>query len=1447
MADYVDGLVIEVEANASEAVDQLARLEERLASLKRATNKSGTIATYADHITKLNQAINGMDVISAEKISNLVHFTEAMTGLQSVKFSSTMSTNIGKLAETMRGIDGEVLSKLKEFSEATKFLADMKGFSYPSGLNKGLKNTIAIINELDTVNIAKFKEFTGAIAQLGQLSGFKGTDLSSMATSMKRLSSETHKATQRGRTFNTVLANIRVNTVMLLGVWHKVNRLVTSSLAEYGDYIETLNLFQVSMDETGGAMYEFAEKAQNLLGIDLTQWMKAQGVFMSLGKGFGIATERASVMSQQLTQLAYDISSFYNISVADAVQKVQSAFSGELEPVRRLGFDLSQARLQTIALSMGIDKNVSSMTQAEKANLRYIALLTQVTDLQGDLARTIESPTNQMRILNAQFQQMQRSIGLLLLPMLNKVLPYLNAILRVIKMIAEEIASMFGYTLPKLSGSGDFGMGIIDGGEDMADVLEEANGKANELKNTLASFDEINLITSSKSGGGVGDALQDLSSAWEYDLPTYDFLGDATENKAKQIAEDMMRYLEKPISFIKGAIKFVIDNLDEIETAIIIIAGAGVLGKLVTGFKNLLTDADTLGSKLAGFQTMVVGWTLSYIGGKDIGKGDFLKGAIEGTLGLAVSAIGGKLAFGTAGAVVSLGIGLFFLFTGIETGRLEKLKEEIDGVFFGFREDRQSVEEFQGAWENFTQSLTNSDLNPFLEDSMHMSDQIDTLGDKIANLDTAYDEGLIDADKYVQGMTELYSQMSEDIMGYFVNAQETILKSMEGTYGASMLMQGYTMQDVTDALSRMRENYDVYLSEYNEKLQEIANTYKQNGDIEAYRQALADLNKEYGITQAQTELSDQAIQDFNDNMRKVNFENWDEYKTTLDSLTKNYQEAVGQLENEYNGLVEAWETQRLGAVSQEDFAMIEAGLTSTEESYQKGLASLQEEYLKYIGVLEESAISSWDDVLNSHGFENAYMIEKEGLIELNEAIDKTLDAKQIERKRSDFTELIGIFGEYGDAVEEMFKNSSRMWEVDSNDSTKARRELIAQFEQRAKAIAITREAEGAEENYWKTVAKSADEGTDKWFKAEKNYWDGVADFTHEGAGKWIEYADKASGQIKKVTDASDESAKHIGSSDGKYGLYGMLAGLPAVTAKNLDYTIDSFKLSAPKFEKATSNIVKSIISNFSDPTEFKRTAMSLMDEIQKAFSDPDGVLGRTFQNTIDAVTDINPAIMRDKGTELKDNLLAGLTGSAGVEEATGSFKDMLFGGLDGNEAENFGRKLGQGIADGLDGTSGETEQAVKSVIKGMSAPFNQFGSDLYDFMTGLTEGVAEIWNGLTISTGKASFYNNGVRRWKMRGYASGGFPDSADFFYANENGVPEYIGSMGGRTAVANNTEIIDGVSDGVYRALRDSGIITDVKKIASKDGKVVFAPSEDAGRVMKQSVNMYNSTGGRY
>ena len=316
-------------------------------------------------------------------------------------------------------------------------------------------------------------------------------------------------------------------------------KLIGSAIEKSSSYNETINLFTIAMGEYANEASEYVKKVETLMGIDPKEWMYNQGIFMTLATGFGVASDRAHEMSQQLTQLGYDLSSFVDISVDEAMMKVRSGLSGELEPLRNLGYDLSQAKLEATALSLGIDKSVSSMTQAEKAQLRYYAIMTQVTTAHGDMARTLESPANQMRIFEAQVEQTTRSIGNIFIPALNAILPIANAVLQVIRALADIIANLFGYKIPEVDLSG------VSSGASSAGVLAEGLGDASDaakkLKNYTMGFDELNVIN--PDSGGSGTETAPGGGGFDFELPKYDFLDGIIESKVSTIVKEMKEWL----------------------------------------------------------------------------------------------------------------------------------------------------------------------------------------------------------------------------------------------------------------------------------------------------------------------------------------------------------------------------------------------------------------------------------------------------------------------------------------------------------------------------------------------------------------------------------------------------------------------------------------------------------------------------------------------------------------------------------------------------------------------------------------------------------------------------------------------------------------------------------------------------------------------------------------
>ena len=370
---------------------------------------------------------------------------------------------------------------------------------------------------------------------LGKLKGATkgGMGLSSVTKELGSVVTSTNKASASFTDFyNKAKSAIKGITGLVKGI--------KSFTDKSADYTENMNLFSVAMGEYGDSAKTYADKVSNVLGIDTSEWVRAQGVFMTLATGFGVAGDRAALMSQNLTQLGYDLASFYNLDTEKAMQKLKSGLSGELEPLRNLGYDLSQAKLEATALELGIKKSVSAMTQAEKAELRYYAIMTQVTTSHGDMARTLEDPANQMRVFKAQLEMAGRSIGNIFIPALNAILPVGIAVVQVIRSLADIIAGLFNYEFPEVDYSGVSSMGST--AEDTSDAMENATESAKKLKSYMLGFDELNVINPSE--GSSGDA-ENTTGGFDFELPDYtkQFLEGATNSKVSEIVESMKEWL----------------------------------------------------------------------------------------------------------------------------------------------------------------------------------------------------------------------------------------------------------------------------------------------------------------------------------------------------------------------------------------------------------------------------------------------------------------------------------------------------------------------------------------------------------------------------------------------------------------------------------------------------------------------------------------------------------------------------------------------------------------------------------------------------------------------------------------------------------------------------------------------------------------------------------------
>lgn len=693
MADNVEiqGLEFQIVNDSTQAVTGLQNLINTLNRLKTATNGGATgLSKTAQGIRELSNSLKGLNSGDAsQKITRLTNALTALSQVGNVKISSSIANQLTAINTALAGLKWTDGDKLTSLANGLRPLSELGKANMTTFIHQ-LSKLPKVIEDLEAADIDKFTQQMTALAaamkpfadEMQKVSnGFSAfpSKIQKLITSTEKYNASARKATSTTGKFTSGLKALNVAAVAI--TFRKIGHFIAQAVTESNKYQEDLNLFTVALGQYAAEAQNYAEKVSDVMGIDPAQWLRNQGVFNTLLTGFGDTAERAQLMSQNLTQLGYDISSFFNISIEDAMQKLQSGISGELEPLRRLGYDLSQARLEQTALNLGIKESVANMTQAEKAELRYYAIMTQVTTAQGDMARTLEAPANQLRILQAQLTQAARAIGNIFIPALNAILPYAIAVVQVIREIANAFANLAGFKLTEVDYSGVNSAAV--GAGSLADNLDDAAGAAKKLKQYTAGFDELNVFapnTGSGSGAGAGGA-----GGFDFDLPTYDFLGDAVQTRIgeiKKMIEDTLAEITTIVSGFMLAVGAIL-----VVTGVNIPLGVGLMAAGAVGLAATVgLNWTAMSSELASTLALITG----VVGGFLLALGAIM--AFSGAnlpLGIALMALGGASLVSAAVinwhnsdrhltdalttltgvlAGASLAVGAMLAFTGVATG-----------------------------------------------------------------------------------------------------------------------------------------------------------------------------------------------------------------------------------------------------------------------------------------------------------------------------------------------------------------------------------------------------------------------------------------------------------------------------------------------------------------------------------------------------------------------------------------------------------------------------------------------------------------------------------------------------------------------------------------------------------------------------------------------------------
>lgn len=684
MADVdITSLSVEISAESQGAelnIDKLATAISNLRTKGNVTKVVNSLDKLAGSIATLKQASAGMSGLN--KITSFLNGLSNVNPTASAKSINTVVNAIKKIPAAVSGLNGV-------------------DFYSMSGSITQFTNALAPLSILDASNLKALGSAFNAIGKVPDLTDkLKATDLDSFASSCQKISAAlTPLASQLdkvGNAFaklppqlskvvtqaNRVTAANEKQRKSYLSLSNQMNgfmrnmaKLVSlkaiaeylgNAVAKFNDFYEATDLFHNAMGNLSGEADTLIGKMQGLLGVDPTKAMTYMATIQSLGTSFGLTSDKAYVLSKNLTQLAYDEGSYWNKDVAETFTAMSSAISGEIEPIRRLGVDLSQARLQQELLALGFNKQVSSLSQADKAVLRYIAIMKQTANVQGNLAQTIQSPANQIKILKAQLDMLAKSVGSLLYPAMKSILPPLIAAVQLIREFVQWVAKLMGVKVvfTDFTKSADSVGGIGDAMDDTADSTKKA---AKALKDYTMGFDELNIIDPTQGSSGSGSGASAGNILGDVDLSGYDMFKQYNEEFAKQI-DAIKQKIEAMLPLIAtvatalaawkltNLITDIVDAISKMNALKSIVLGLGVftVGVVleITGIK----DAIENGVNGKNFAEIVLGALIGTTGAAILGKGiaQFIVTGFGNTaVGAAIKAAGGS----TAGAIIGAAVG----------------------------------------------------------------------------------------------------------------------------------------------------------------------------------------------------------------------------------------------------------------------------------------------------------------------------------------------------------------------------------------------------------------------------------------------------------------------------------------------------------------------------------------------------------------------------------------------------------------------------------------------------------------------------------------------------------------------------------------------------------------------------------------------------------------------
>lgn len=529
---------------------------------------------------------------------------------------SSSGQYIGNVATYFPQLGNQVVTLVGKLSSAgaidTSIAKIVDGIARLASAGKKVQDTVANLDKLGDGVVNLLNRLKNA-PQINANIANTIQGLGNLASSGSRISTVSNTATTSSNKLGNALKNLkgRMNGANKaskgfasgIGMFYAKFFLIIRAIKKFGealgsaqDYIEEFNYFSVALDKIGKdsaeqfkkAGYNSAEEYANSfrsrfsklqtqltgykvdydtgdatsqmthnLGLDLTKVMNFNAAIAQITNSAGMLGETSIMTSKALTMLSADWSSLSNQDLSDVMNNMQSALIGQSRAVYKYGIDITNAGLAQTALSHGIRVSIKDLDQQSKMQLRALTMLEQSKVAYGDLARTINQPANQLRMLRAGFHNLARTIGSLFMPIVQKLYPYLNAVVMVLQEFAQWIAKLAGIKLGDIGGSvkapemPDYSDAVDDSGK-VADNMGKTAKKAKKASDNLQGFDVINKLQENDSdtdtGAGNGKPNNtglDLSKELADALGNYEKIWDeafkSNQNKAVQFANKIKK------------------------------------------------------------------------------------------------------------------------------------------------------------------------------------------------------------------------------------------------------------------------------------------------------------------------------------------------------------------------------------------------------------------------------------------------------------------------------------------------------------------------------------------------------------------------------------------------------------------------------------------------------------------------------------------------------------------------------------------------------------------------------------------------------------------------------------------------------------------------------------------------------------------------------------------